>query len=768
MSTIADTQLRQLSTANKVHESAIQISGAAAAGAKMESNDIILGNDNGVGNRSFTGTNMVDMVKADLSALLAATLTAGAGDADFRIKTSGNYDLVLKPNDDGSLITIPDDANGNILINPGTGNLVVGGGADAGTIQSSGDNDLDLRTGNSTTGSILIVDGAAGDISLRPNGAGKAILLTATSEIGSSGGNATLQSSGNHNLIMKTGNATTGSITIVNGTNGAINIAPNGSGNVDIGSNLPSANSHAANKLYVDNVSQGIRWNKPVRAATAAPLPDSPTENSGVLTAGANGSIVVDGINLSGDDRVLVKDQGASVKGKLIFTCSDVPSVGETYLIEFNDLYYQVDFSGDADSTVWAGGNGANSGVRKTFNVKRDDVGENVTTIATSVVDAFRREANTNAQNTAGVVTLEQFNPTKQAVANNIAGTAANSEDTVVAGTNTFNGLYKVTTQGDGGNPYVLTRVTEPNDLNSLLSAAVFVMEGTTNRDSGFVQQEDFIVNYQLTSQTWLQFTGLGSVTAGDAIIKDGNILAVGGINTLADPAGDGLAHGDLMIVADVSAANVTKKASVHQLAGVLSGAAEFANPSNGQLALAGNGVALSKLARSATAGHFLVGKAGGADSEYEVPKELSTTTNGGIKMGGNYNPTTAARADLALDYVMAHVKLDPSGNNIAADGTGTNQANTLKFNNVVASNKAALAAAHPMAKNVMFFRNGVLAEDLMALTNMYGAQIDGDNKFTFFNDGSSLDLYIKSGGDKSANGDWGLDDITVIFGHQA
>tara|TARA_R100000152_G_C6781969_1_gene217821 strand:+ start:4731 stop:8285 length:3555 start_codon:yes stop_codon:yes gene_type:complete len=55
-------------------------------------------------------------------------------------------------------------------------------------------------------------------------------------QIGSGSGDATLKSSGNHNLTLQTGNSTTGSITITDGANGNIAITPNGTGYVPIGS----------------------------------------------------------------------------------------------------------------------------------------------------------------------------------------------------------------------------------------------------------------------------------------------------------------------------------------------------------------------------------------------------------------------------------------------------------------------------------------------------------------------------------------------------
>ena len=65
------------------------------------------------------------------------------------------------------------------------------------------------------------------NISLAPNGTGKVV-------VGTGAADATVQSDGNHNLILQTGNSTTGKIEIVDGANGNIDLTPNGTGEVDI------------------------------------------------------------------------------------------------------------------------------------------------------------------------------------------------------------------------------------------------------------------------------------------------------------------------------------------------------------------------------------------------------------------------------------------------------------------------------------------------------------------------------------------------------
>lgn len=67
---------------------------------------------------------------------------------------------------------------------------------------------------------------------------------------------------------------------------------------------------------------------------------------------------------------------------------------------------------------------------------------------------------------------------------------------------------------------------------------AVFVEEGTTNADSGWVLTTDNPITLGTTALTFTQFTGLGQITAGAGLTKTGNTLNVGagtGITVNAD-----------------------------------------------------------------------------------------------------------------------------------------------------------------------------------------------------------------------------------------
>jgi hypothetical protein len=148
----------------------------------------------------------------------------------------------------------------------------------------------------------------------------------------------------------------------------------------------------------------------------------------------------------------------------------------------------------------------------------------------------------------------------------NVAGTYDNGAGTITAGSNgafsidgqtpstndrvllkdqtdpVENGLYRVTTVGDGSSAYVLTRTPDGDEATEITGGAfVFVEEGSANADNGYVFTHNGTPTLGTTDITVAQFSGAGQISAGDALTKTGNTLDVAVDNTTIEVSGDAL-----------------------------------------------------------------------------------------------------------------------------------------------------------------------------------------------------------------------------------
>jgi len=92
------------------------------------------------------------------------------------------------------------------------------------------------------------------------------------------------------------------------------------------------------------------------------------------------------------------------------------------------------------------------------------------------------------------------------------------------------NGIYQLSTVGDAGNPFVLTRTTDFDNgtpSGEIPGAFTFIEEGTVNEDNGFVCTTNAPVTVGTTAINWTQFSGAGQITAGDGLAKAGDVLSV-------------------------------------------------------------------------------------------------------------------------------------------------------------------------------------------------------------------------------------------------
>ena len=119
----------------------------------------------------------------------------------------------------------------------GSGDII----ADSGTFDtlSAGDNNLTVDSQGilSVNNSVYAYDLDVGSGSLTVNNLGDLSANSGTFDtltVGSGSDTGILQSNGDYNLQLKTGNTDTGSITIEDGENGYINILANGTGEIDL------------------------------------------------------------------------------------------------------------------------------------------------------------------------------------------------------------------------------------------------------------------------------------------------------------------------------------------------------------------------------------------------------------------------------------------------------------------------------------------------------------------------------------------------------
>src|SRR5210317_886800 len=171
----------------------------------------------------------------------------------------------------------------------------------------------------------------------------------------------------------------------------------------------------------------------------------------------------------------------------------------------------------------------------------------------------------------------------------NVAGTYDNGAGTITAGSNgafsidgqtpsqndrvllkdqssaVQNGLYIVTTVGDGSTAYVLTRTPDADAANEITGGSfVFVEEGTANADNGYVFTHDGTPTLGSTNITVAQFSGAGQISAGDALTKTGNQLDVAVDDSTIEVSSDALQVKASGIGANELASNAVETAKIN------------------------------------------------------------------------------------------------------------------------------------------------------------------------------------------------------------
>jgi len=212
------------------------------------------------------------------------------------------------------------------------------------------------------------------------------------------------------------------------------------------------------------------------------------------------------------------------------------------------------------------------------------------------------------------------------------------------------NGIYTVTTVGDGSSNWVLTRATDFDTSTEITSGAfTFVETGSSLADSGWVMTTDGTVTVGTTSLAWSQFSGAGQITAGDGMTKSGNTLNVGAGSNL-------LVGADSVALCSIVTSLTTVCAT--NFAGTLATAAQGNVTSLGTLtALTVDSICLDGATIGHTSDTDLITLADGAVTiagDLTISGDdlvMGTNTSGYLLVadGTNYNPV-AMSGDVAID----------------------------------------------------------------------------------------------------------------------
>ena len=158
-------------------------------------------------------------------------------------------------------------------------------------------------------------------------------------------------------------------------TDGNVVLDPNGTGSVDVSSAkiinvaTPTSGNDAVNKTYVDTlVASGIHFHQPVRVES--PINLVATYNNGtsgvgatLTNAGTQAALVIDGVTVSVNDRVLIYQQTDQTENG-VYVVTDVGSVSTNWILTR---------ASDADTYVIDSPNGLSEG--STFFVQQGDTG---------------------------------------------------------------------------------------------------------------------------------------------------------------------------------------------------------------------------------------------------------------------------------------------------------------------------------------------------------------------------------------------------------
>jgi hypothetical protein len=613
----------------------------------------------------------------DTSGIANGTSNVRIPAADGNVELNVNGGLTANVTDTGIVMTSGNLDLGNVIA---TGVGTFTGNVGAGNVDGGNLVNANFFTGTLIDGTSNITITNNGNIDLVSAGNSTAVITgTGANIIGTINANGTGTLGA---LITPTVTGTTGNLTLTAGSSDDyVEIRPTGTGQVHVGGfkieslGTPTASTDAATKQYVDDIAQGLHIHAPCIVASTDTLATmssgTVTYNNGASGVGATLTIsgstltAIDGITLTTNDRILIKDESTDANnGIYVYTSS-------TVLTRADDFDTPTEMGGGDFTFIQQG---------TIYNDTGWVMTDPVTTVGTSTVN------------------FVQFSG---------AGTFTAGAGLTLTGTEFSVNVDNLTTDISGGNVVVKTsaQFTTPNigaATGTSLTATGNVAGGNLTT-AGVVSATGNVIGGNLTTAGAVVATG--NVSGGN-ITTGADVVAVGNIDSTA-----GIFNGDGFGLSNIPAANITGLS----LSGIANGTSNVdIATADGNISMAVNGTGdvvivsdagievtgTADISSTVTAPAFtantglFTGDAGGLSNVVgaNVTGEVSFAATANAVAGANVSGQVANALVSGTVYTAAQPNVTSVGTLTSVEVSGT--ANIAGNVNVGANEISTLAAA--------------------------------------------------------------------------